>query len=480
MIKDEFLNWITILSCLGFTAGMLLKGANTSENPGGMMNVNSLMGTNDATYGQIGAGLGYYPKNQNWGIKGNIGYGSEKSNMPGLNYGATANWGPATFNINKGRHGIGGGFGVSLPIGGPSRRERQTGGMYGDNTLSAAGQGMAPQLGMSSTIVGQETDPALQEARLQGLAAAGQGLTEESLGLIGSTRQQEVIDRQRAEQEAVQAEQQYQQQAGVIEGTAGTIAQTTGQTLFPDEKGGLTNALATSQDVYQAQRAANLGSTLTQAGIAGEKGAQVANLASQSGTFPMSSAATGKTIIVDASGNVVNAGGNAVGAGLKSFATSGAGIGTIANLAGQLTSRLSDDDDPTHSNFGEYTGSVLQSAGTGATIGSFFPGPGTLIGAAIGAGYGYGKQRFGTKKAQKAEREYEAEATAARNKGIYDLNERVSGLYGSHMSNVAAGNLAQKTISGQNLGRNVMYRHGGPRGKGMGMMLGMPRYGYNS
>jgi fatty acid desaturase len=26
MIKDRFLNWVAILSCIGFTAGMLLKG----------------------------------------------------------------------------------------------------------------------------------------------------------------------------------------------------------------------------------------------------------------------------------------------------------------------------------------------------------------------------------------------------------------------------------------------------------------------
>jgi len=39
------------------------------------------------------------------------------------------------------------------------------------------------------------------------------------------------------------------------------------------------------------------------------------------------------------------------------------------------------------------------------------------------------------------------------------------------MNQMAAGNIAQKTVSGQNLGRNVMYKHGG-------MMMRMPRYGY--
>ena len=301
--------------------------------------------------------------------------------------------------------------------------------------------------------------------------ASAEGLGEESQGLISKTRQQEEIDRRAAEEAGMQAGLQETQSIGQIESVVGQGAQKVGQTLYPDQGGGLGNATTAAQNAFRLQRAANLGADLSQAGIAGAQGAKVANLAAKAGAFPMSSAATGKTIIVDGAGNVVNAGGSAVGAGLKSFLGSGAGIGTIANLAGQLTSRLADDDDPTKSNVGEYAGSILKSAGTGATIGSFFPGPGTAIGAGIGAAVGAGKQFFGTKAAQKEQAQYESEAAAARNKGIYNLNERIGNLFGSHLSNVAAGNLAQKTVSGQNLGRNVMY-------KGGGFMLGMPRYGY--
>lgn len=338
--------------------------------------------------------------------------------------------------------------------------QKKTGGMY-ENTVSAAGQG-GPQLGVSSTIVGQETDPAIQQARIQGLQQSTSAMGEEAQGLISQTRQQESIDQQQAEVEAMKAEQQSQQQASALEGIAGQTAQTIGQNLYPNQGGGLGSAVKTAQGVAQGVKLANQAS-------------KAANIAKDAGEFYKVSNAAGQTMggFGAVGGSAVQGTGSAVGAGLKSFATSGAGIGTIANLAGRGISALSDDDDPTKSNFGEYSGQILQSAGTGATIGSFFPGPGTAIGAAIGAGIGAGKQYFGTKKAKKAQNKYEGEARVRRNKGIRELNKRVGSLYGSHMSGVRAGNLAQKTVSGQNLGRNVMYKHGG-------LMMGMPRYGYNS
>ena len=560
--------------------GQLLKGANQNGDV-----VNNLVDDYNA-YGQVGAGLGYYPKGKNLGIKGNVGYGSEKSSMPGLNYGVTGNYGPATFNVGKDRQGVSAGFGLSLPIGGPSRRQnggvrpfdvggmeveftgsdgnsinpagsmisgdqqkiytdrsadnlsssdtlyynqgsgdmsyydpetnvksdlykgysqeggpaaagggnypqafkpylgiqslqrqKQTGGMY-ENTVSAAGQG-GPQLGVSSTIVGQETDPAIQQARLQGLQQSTETLGGESQDLIGQTRQQESIDQQQAEVEGMQAEQQSQQQTSALEGIAGQTAQTIGQNLYPNQGGGLGTAVKVAQGAAKAQRAANFGMQATAANMDGMNlitntaKATKAMSALPEGANLMSSATTGKTIVVDAGGNVIKGGGSAIGAGLKSFATSGAGLGTIANLAGRGISKLSDDNDATKSNVGEYSGSILQSAGTGATIGSFFPGPGTAIGAVIGAGIGAGKQYFGTKKAKEAKQKYEGESRVRRNKGIRELNETVGSLYGSHMSSTRAGNLAQKTVSGQNLGRNVTYKHGG-------MMMGMPRYDYNS
>ena len=407
-------------------------------------NNNIPVSLNDSSYGQVQAGLGYYPRNSNLGIKGNIGYGTEGSVNPGASYGATANYGPASFNVSKNRQGWGAGFGLSLPLG---TSKKQTGGMYGSNTMSAAGQGSAPQLGTSSTIVGQETDPALQEQRMQALAASGQSLGQEGTELSSEISQQVTQDKQVAEQmgeqAGMQSAQEFAQSASAIEGAAGAgfnLAKRSGifnmppagSQLITDSTTGLQSSLAPGA------------------------------------TLPAGSVAAGKI------------GGAGVGTGLSKFATSGAGMGTIASLAGSGISMLSDDGDPTHSNVGEYTGSILGSAGSGAAIGSYLGPGGTLIGGIGGALYGAGKQFFGTKAAkkaeEKAEKSYEAEQKSAHGQKIGSFNKRISSLYGSHLSSARAGNLAQKTVSGQNLGRNVMYKEGGFKG---GLMMGMPRYGYN-
>lgn len=90
--------------------------------------------------------------------------------------------------------------------------------------------------------------------------------------------------------------------------------------------------------------------------------------------------------------SAIKAGAKGFGTGLKNFATSGAGLGLIASGVGMGVSALSDDKDPTKSNVGEYSGAVLQGAGTGASIGSIIPGVGTAVGAVIGGLYGAGKQ----------------------------------------------------------------------------------------
>jgi hypothetical protein len=432
----------------GYPANLAHRGATNLDMSG--------LPTSESGYGQVRAGLGYYPKDKNWGIRGNIGYGTERSSMPGLNYGVTANYGASQFGLTRDRLGTGLTFGVGLPIGMGNRKSgtpgyydyppyrRQTGGMYGQNTLSAAGQGSIPEIGTTSTIVGQETDPALQEARIAGLEQQGAQLGQEATGLGRSIVDQAAQDKQIAEQEALQGYQQSLQQTGQIKGMAERGARFGASQMFPEhvasQSASIGSALRTGAEAWKAQRAVN------QAIAAGA---------------PMSSA-----------GTAGSAGLQAFGQGMGKWAKSPGGIGTIANLAGMGIRKLSDDDDPTHSNVGEYAGRMISGAGQGFAIGSMIPIPGANIaGAVIGAGVGATQEALGSKRARRDKAEYEAEATAARNAGIYDLNERVGSLYGSHLANVAAGNLAQKTFSGQNLGRNVMY-------KGGGFMLGMPRYGY--
>jgi hypothetical protein len=164
------------------------------------------------------------------------------------------------------------------------------------------------------------------------------------------------------------------------------------------------------------------------------------------------------------------------GAGtLAKFASSGAGIGVVAGLAGMGISKLSDDGDATKSNFGEYSGSVLSGAGTGASIGSLFGPVGTLVGGVGGAIYGGVKQFVGTRKAKRAKEKYERERALEVGKYNKELTSNVINARAA----VNAGEVEQKTYSGYDLGRNVVAKYGGKRMYNLGgMQMGMPRYGY--
>ena len=162
-------------------------------------------------------------------------------------------------------------------------------------------------------------------------------------------------------------------------------------------------------------------------------------------------------------------GAGATGIGtLGKFATSGAGLGIAANLIGSGISKWSDDGDPTKSNFGEYSGSILSSAGTGASYGSFLGPVGTLFGGIAGGIYGGAKQWLGTKKAKKAKKKAEKEFKDKQTKAITKGNKKLMDNYGSQMSRVNAGRIAQKTYSGYDMGQNLVARNGGYRN--------MPKY----
>ena len=438
-------------------------------------------------YGMFEGGLGYYPKNKNYGVKANIGYGTEGSVNPGLSYGISGNYGPVNLRFGRmGNMGTMGTIGLNLPIGMGNRKVQgdpvrqkmggikkyQNAGMYGDNTLSGAGQGM-PQLGTTSTIVGQETDPTLQANRMQNLQQVGQTLGSEADRLRSSLTQQEIKDQQRGEMLGMQAGQQYGAQFDAAAGTVDRGLDLATSTLMPnvERPESYVAALGSARDAFNLTKAANMANTANQAGMTAGSMDAIADVAGSAGGFPMSSAVDGSTIIADAAGNTVG-GGSAIGSGLKSLAKNPNVIAMAADYGGQLIRNLSDDDDPTRSNFGEYTGSVVSYGGKGAGLGTMImPGVGTAIGAGVGALVGAGKEFFGAKSAREAEEEYLQEARNERNRGIYDLNKRVGSAFGSAMNQMAAGNIAQKTVSGQNLGRNVMYKHGG-------MMMRMPRYGY--
>ena len=164
-----------------------------------------------------------------------------------------------------------------------------------------------------------------------------------------------------------------------------------------------------------------------------------------------------------------------IGTGLSKFATSGAGIGTIASLAGTGVKMLSDDKDATTLNFGEGAGSTLAgigtgigaAAGVGAAMGTAVPLVGNIIGAGLGAAYGLGSALVNRNKAREAERKQRADRIAK----VEEHNQKVQENVLSATAAARAGELQQKTYSGYDLGRNVVAQMGG-------MRLGVPRYGY--
>ena len=164
-----------------------------------------------------------------------------------------------------------------------------------------------------------------------------------------------------------------------------------------------------------------------------------------------------------------------IGTGLGKFATSGAGIGTIASLAGTGVKMLSDDKDATTLNFGEGAGSTLAgigtgigaAAGVGAAMGTAVPLVGNIIGAGLGAAYGLGSALVNRNKAREAERKQRADRIAK----VQEHDQKVRENVLSATAAARAGELQQKTYSGYDLGRNVVAQMGG-------MRLGVPRYGY--
>ena len=174
---------------------------------------------------------------------------------------------------------------------------------------------------------------------------------------------------------------------------------------------------------------------------------------------------TGKEGLKKTMMSTTGVGTSGVGTGLGKFATSGAGIGTIASLAGMGVTALSDDNDPTKLNFGEGAGATLSGIGTGlgaaalagTVMGSAVPLVGNVVGAALGAAYGLGKALIGRKKARKAKAKYEAEKKAK----VDDYNANLMQKMQSQASAVRAGELSQKTYSGYDLGTNVTYKLGG-------------------
>ncbi len=341
----------------------------------------------------------------------------------------------------------------------------QPGGMYSNNTIPAA---------LSTTnIVQEESDPSILQAKEKKLEQETQLLQAQASQASEKIEQDRAVADQQIEMAGANAT------AGLDAGVDG-LTKIADKFVKPEAKTKADNPFTSALNAGRLTKASNLAQKATAGNAPGmnlitnAKAADKAlNLASKSGGSVMSSATTGKTIVTNAAGDIVKQG-SSIGAGLKNFATSGAGIGTIAGIAGAGVSKLSDDGDATTMNFGEGAGKTLSGIGTGigaaattAMLAGSALGPvGTLVGAGLGAIYGLGKGFIQRGKARREKRKLARKEKAE----INAFQDKQKSRFLTAQSNVRASELKSKTFSGYDLGVNTTAKLGGLR-------LGMPRYG---
>jgi len=346
------------------------------------------------------------------------------------------------------------------------------GGMYNDNTVTSAGQGN----NSTANIVYEESNPKV---------------LQEKLNFLNQTRSN-IADQNKAISEEIKAEDDAAQEkintAGLQErAKSDAVGQTIQSTQALAEQSGLVKKQSLSEKLglskissaYKGTRAANLGAQATTLTADGSNIITNAGLADKAvaslpkGHQLMSSAETGKTIVVDAAGNVVKQG-SALGAGLKAAASNPNVLALAAQYGGKGIKALADDKDETTWTFGEATGDTLSKAGEyagyGAMLGSVVPGVGNVAGAIggaiVGTGVGIYQGLTGRGKARRQKNIIEQN----RARKVKDYNKKVTENLISANAAARAGEIKQKTYSGYDLGRNVVARMGG-------MRMGMPRYG---
>ena len=363
----------------------------------------------------------------------------------------------------------------------------QPGGMYADNSI--------PQ-GLSTTnLVQEESDPNILVAKEEKLDQTKTALNTTAANAAQKIEQDELVAQQEIEVAGANAT------AGIEAGVSG-VQQIAGAFVKPENAKKSINPFQAAGDAYRGVKAAKgtvkaaqgfnkaktafdmsqklsgakdfatIGKTSLDYGKKGinlvnntQKGLEGAKLATTIGKDGLASVNAGTQALAK---------GSAIGAGLKSFATSGAGIGTIASLAGAGVKKLSNDNDATTLNFGEGTGEVLAGVGTGIgaaaltgmALGSAVPVIGNIIGGVAGAAYGLIKGLTARNKARRAKKKAEAQKA----KYVSKVNKNTKTQFATGLSSVRSSELKSKTFSGYDQGFNTTAKTGGLR-------LGMPRYG---
>ena len=330
------------------------------------------------------------------------------------------------------------------------KKKYAAGGMYGDNTVSAAGQ-----VGNTSSIVFEESDPAVLQAKIEAMKQEQERVKLQSDNQVEEIKQ----DQEEGEASVENAAQDVNTKAESYAKTGASILDMTDQAtdgkLMSGELFGKSAA-----EKFAASNPDPLGIRSSSKLLSG-KPLSLNSFSTPSPGLSLQSTKTGTGLMNTGAG--VGAAG--VGSGATKFLTSGAGIGTVASLAGMGVSALADDGDATKLNFGEGTGATLSGIGTGigaaalagTVMGSAVPLVGNLIGAGVGAIYGLGKALIGRNKARKAKKEYEAKIKEKKDKYNKELVSKVT----NQASNVRAAETQSKTYSGYDLGSNVTYKTGG-------------------
>ena len=368
------------------------------------------------------------------------------------------------------------------------RKYAAGGSMYSDNTVNAAGQGA---IGSTANIVFEQNNPQILQQKLDALKNTKNEIQASSKAMSNEIANQEAQDEIAVQNAALESEQKTNAVGNTIGSTlksskefteAGGLGNKAKE--FTESKQNKSSGVGGAVNAYKAQRAANLGVKATKGAADGTNLITNAGAASKAvnalpeGASIMSSAETGKTIVVDAGGNIIKGGGSSLGAGLASAAKNPNVLAAAANVAGKTISHFSDDDDATTWTAGEATGDILGTAGEYAGYGAMLTswlGPGAGIGAAVGgivgAGVGIYKGITGRNKAKKEERKRKNERQAKVDKYNKEVKEDIGG----QLTSTRSAEIAAKTTSGYDLGRNVVAKYGGYRNAGMRM--GMPRYG---
>ena len=142
-------------------------------------------------------------------------------------------------------------------------------------------------------------------------------------------------------------------------------------------------------------------------------------------------------------GTAAASGGGKLMSSAGNWLKSGAGIGTIAAIGGDLLDRTEwgDDQDPTTYKFGEGFSDVLSYGGRGAAYGSMFGPAGTAVGAVLGTAYGLFSGFSNRNEARTEQKKLENEQASR----MKQLQEKKQGIMNK-----------LRTVSGSNTGRSLV------------------------